>query len=328
LLACLIALNALAWLWAVAAFHGQPALLATALLAWVFGLRHAVDADHIAAIDNVVRKLMQQSRGAASVGLWFSLGHSTVVVLASAAIIWATPALQARLAAWPRFGSVVGTCVSAAFLLGMACVNFWVLLDVWRLMRSVRRGEPGKQAVIPESLSGGGLIARIFRPVFGLIRRPWQMYPVGFLFGLGFDTATEVGLLGLSAAQAAHGLAPWRAIVLPILFTAGMALVDSADCVLMVGAYGWAVFDPLRKLRYNLVVTAVSMMVAVVIGGIETIGLLSDEGALRGAFWQAVSRLNERFSALGLGAIGVFAFCWVLSALLFRYRRDDQLAGL
>jgi high-affinity nickel-transport protein len=319
----LICLNLAVWGWAFLAFSGHPALLATALLAWVFGLRHAVDADHIAAIDAVVRKLMQQDRPAMSVGLWFSLGHSTVVVMASAAIVMATPGLRAMLAAWPHYGATLGSCVSAAFLFGMACVNARILLDVWQVFRRARRGGAVTHDV---SLPRTGVIARLFRPLFGMIGRGWQMYPVGFLFGLGFDTATEIGLLGLSAAQAAHGLAAWRAMVLPGLFTAGMALVDSADCMLMVGAYGWAVRDPLRKIRYNLVITAVSVLVAAVIGGIEAIGVLADQGALHGWLWMAVSRWNDRFGALGLGAIGVFVLCWVLSALLFRYRRNAQTA--
>jgi high-affinity nickel-transport protein len=319
----LVCLNLACWTWAFLAFFGHPALLATALLAWVFGLRHAVDADHIAAIDAVVRKLMQQDRPAMSVGLWFSLGHSTVVVMASGAIVMAAPGLQAALAAWPRYGATVGSCVSAAFLFGMACVNARILLDVWQMFRRVRRGEAVAPDVAPLR---AGVIGRLFRPLFGIIGRGWQMYPVGFLFGLGFDTATEIGLLGLSAAQAAHGLAAWRAMVLPGLFTAGMALVDSADCLLMVAAYGWAVRDPLRKIRYNLVITAVSVLVAAVIGGIETIGVLADQGALHGWVWVMVSRWNDRFGALGLGAIGVFVMCWVLSALLFRYRRRAQPA--
>jgi high-affinity nickel-transport protein len=319
----LVCLNLACWAWALLAFYGHPALLATALLAWVFGLRHAVDADHIAAIDAVVRKLMQQNRPAMSVGLWFSLGHSTVVVIASAAIVASAPGLRAVLAAWPRYGATMGSGVSAAFLFGMACVNARILSDVWQVFRRVRRGETVTQDV---SLPRAGVIGRLFRPLFGMIGRGWQMYPVGFLFGLGFDTATEIGLLGLSAAQAAHGLAAWRAMVLPGLFTAGMALVDSADCMLMVGAYGWAVRDPLRKIRYNLVITAVSVLVAAVIGGIETIGVLADQGALHGRVWLTVSGWNDRFGALGLGAIGVFVLCWVLSALLFRYRRRAQPA--
>jgi high-affinity nickel-transport protein len=321
--AALIAANLAAWALAWSAFGGQPALLATALLAWVFGLRHAVDADHIAAIDNVVRKLMQHGARPISVGLWFSLGHSTIVVLASAVMVWAAPGLQARLTDLPHYGAVIGTLLSAGFLFVIALANISVLLDVWRLFRLVRGGGGLNPDVLRVTLAKRGLIARVFRPVFGLIGRGWHMYAVGFLFGLGFDTATEVGLLGLSVTQAAHGLPPWRVMVLPALFTAGMALVDSADCVLMVGAYGWAFFDPLRKLWYNLVITAVSVVVAVLIGGVEAIGLLADQGALHGWFWQAVGRLNDRFGALGLAATGFFALCWVISALVFRYRRHD-----
>ena len=321
----LTAANVAAWAWAWTAFHDRPTLLGTALLAWVFGLRHAVDADHIAAIDNVVRKLMQDGQRPQTVGLWFSLGHSTIVVLASLAIAGTAAAMQGRLEAAKEIGGVVGTLVSASFLLAIGAANLVILLGIWRSFRHVRRGGRLDEEAFDMLLAGRGLLARLFRPLFRAITRSWHMYPLGFLFGLGFDTATEVGLLGISATQASQGMSPWQAMVFPGLFTAGMAMVDTADSVLMVGAYGWAFINPLRKLWYNLTITAASVLVAMLIGGIEALGLLGDQLALTGPFWNAVSSLNDSFGYLGFAVIGIFVACWIGSTVLYRWQGYDRL---
>ncbi len=321
----LAAANLAAWTWAWAAFHDRPTLLGTALLAWVFGLRHAVDADHIAAIDNVVRKQMQEGRHAQTVGLWFSLGHSTIVVLASLAIAATTAAMQGRLEAIKGIGGVVGTLVSASFLLAIAAANLVILLGVWRSFRQFRRSGQLDEGALDMLLAGRGLLARLFRPLFRAVTRNWHMYPLGFLFGLGFDTATEVGLLGISATQASQGMSPWQAMVFPALFTAGMALVDTADSVLMVGAYGWAFVNPLRKLWYNLTITAASVLVALLIGGIEALGLLGGQLALTGPFWDMVSSLNDSFGSLGFTVVGIFVLCWAASAIIYRWQGYDRL---
>ncbi len=323
----LIAANFAAWGWAWAAFHDRPTLLGTALLAWVFGLRHAVDADHIAAIDNVVRKLMQEGRRPLTVGLWFSLGHSTIVVLASLAIAVTASAMQDQWGAAKEVGGLIGTLVSATFLLVIALVNVVILRSVWRSFRDVRRGGPLDEQALDRQLAGRGLMARLFRPLFRAITRSWHMYPLGFLFGLGFDTATEIGLLGISATQAAQGLSPWQAMVFPALFTAGMALVDTADSVLMVGAYGWAFVHPMRKLWYNLTITAASVLVAVLIGGIEALGLLGDRLALTGPFWELVGRLNGSFGYLGFAVVGIFVGCWVVSTVVYRWKGYDLVGS-
>jgi high-affinity nickel-transport protein len=325
LYAGLLAANLAAWLWAFAVFAGRPTLLGTAFLAWVFGLRHAVDADHIAAIDNVVRKLMRvgdrpATRQPLTVGLWFSLGHSTVVVLASLAVVAAAAALQGRLQAAREIGGVVGTLVSAGFLLLIGAANIGVLGAIWRNFGRARRGEAVDEDGLNLLLAGRGLMSRLFRPVFGAITRPWHMYPLGFLFGLGFDTATEIGLLGISATQAARGMSPWQSLVFPALFTAGMALIDTADSILMVGAYGWAFVDPLRKLWYNLTITAASVLVALLIGGVEALALLGGQLALTGPFWSLVRRMNDDFGTLGFAVIGIFAACWAASALIYRWK--------
>ncbi|HDZ2041432.1 TPA: HoxN/HupN/NixA family nickel/cobalt transporter [Klebsiella pneumoniae] len=253
----LIAANFLAWCWALQAFGDSGALMAASLLAWGYGLRHAVDADHIAAIDNVTRKMMQQGRRPFAVGAWFSLGHSSIVVLASAAIAATATAFSTQMSWLHDTGSVIGTAVSALFLLAMAFINLVILRSVWRSFRAWKRGEP----VSDEIVSGGGVMSWLFGKTFRLISRSWQMYLVGFLFGLGFDTATEIGVLGISAAGASSGISVWSIMVFPALFASGMALVDTLDNVLMVGAYGWAFSKPQRKLYYNMTITGTSVVV-------------------------------------------------------------------
>ena len=325
LLALLTAANIAAWVWAWQAFADRPALLGTALLAWVFGLRHAVDADHIAAIDNVVRKLMQAGERPVAAGCFFSLGHSTVVVLASLAIALTTAAMQDRLESFKAIGSVIGTSVSAAFLLLIALVNLVILGRVWRSFRHVAGGGTLDAAGGDAAFAGGGVLARLCRPLFRSVTRSWHMYPLGFLFGLGFDTATEVGLLGIAAAQAAHGMSPWQMLVFPALFTAGMALVDTADSALMVGAYGWALLEPVRKLWYNVTITAASVLVALLIGGIEALGLLADRLGLEGGVWSVVTGLDDDLASFGFAVIGIFALAWGGSAIVYRWKGYHRL---
>jgi nickel/cobalt transporter (NiCoT) family protein len=321
----LISANVLAWVWALIAFHDYPVLVGTAFLAYTFGLRHAVDADHIAAIDNVTRKLMQEGKQPVSVGLLFSLGHSTVVVLASAGVALATGALEGRFASFKAVGGVIGTLVSAGFLFLIAAANLLILLSVYRTFQRVRRGGAFVEEDLNHLLAQRGLLGRLFRPMFRLVAKSWHMYPLGFLFGLGFDTATEIGLLGISAAEAAKGLPIWSIMVFPALFTAGMSLIDATDGVLMLGAYGWAFAKPIRKLYYNLTITFVSVLVAVLIGGIEALGLVADQLKLEGPFWSLIGSLNEDFGSLGYLIIAIFAACWLLSIAIYRLGRFDRL---
>jgi nickel/cobalt transporter (NiCoT) family protein len=319
--------NAAAWLWALTVFSGYPVLLGTATLAYSFGLRHAFDADHIAAIDNVTRKLMQEGRRPVGVGLFFSLGHSTIVVALTIAIAITATALQNRFDAFKSFGGVVGTLVSALFLFAIAIANIIILISVWRTFRTVRKGGRFVEEDLDLVLANRGLLGRLFRRFFRLIERSWQMYPLGVLFGLGFDTATEVGLLGISATQASQGLSIWSILVFPALFTAGMTLIDTTDSILMLGAYGWAFIKPIRKLYYNLTITAVSVIVAVIVGGLETLNLIGDQMGLTdgGGFWGAIGSLNDNFGMLGYVIVGVFVAAWLISIIIYRVNRFDEI---
>jgi high-affinity nickel-transport protein len=321
----LLVFNAAAWLWAVLAFRHFPVLLGTAFLAYSFGLRHAVDADHIAAIDNVTRKLMQEGKRPVAVGFMFSLGHSTIVLLGSIAIAWTALALQHRMDTAREIGGVVGTLLSTFFLFGIAAVNVVVLQSIYRTFIKVRNGQPYVEEDLDLLLAGRGLLARLFRPMFRMITRSWHMYPLGVLFGLGFDTATEIGVLGISAAEATKGLPIWSILIFPTLFAAGMSLIDSTDNILMLGAYGWAFVKPIRKLYYNMTITCVSVVVAVAVGGIEALGLIVGRFHLKGTFWGAVSRLNENFGTLGYFIVGLFAVSWIVSVAFYKWRRFDEL---
>ncbi len=320
----LIAANAIAWAWAVAAFHLYPVLLGTALLAYSFGLRHAVDADHIAAIDNVTRKLMQAGRRAECTGLFFSLGHSTIVILASLGIAFGAGALSSRFPELKAAGGVIGTTVSALFLFAIAIANLFILGGVYRAFQRVKSGGRLEQEEL-EFASACGPLSRIFRPLFRLIGSASQMYPLGILFGLGFDTATEIGVLGISAAEAAKGLSIWSMLIFPALFTCGMALIDTLDSVLMTRAYGWAFVKPVRKLYYNLTLTAGSVLVAVLVGSVEALGLISGALSLKGSFWGIISALNNQFGMIGYLIIALFAASWLISLVIYRLNRYDEL---
>ena len=324
LYAILAVANVAAWGWALIAFRDFPIQLGTAFLAYTLGLRHAVDADHIAAIDNVTRKLMQQGKRPAAVGFFFSFGHSTVVWGGTIAIALGAAAFKDKIEDVKAIGGVAGTLVSASFLLAIAVMNIFVLAAVYKPFRRVKAGG----AYVEEDLNmflAGGPFARIFRPLFRSISRSWHMYPLGLLFGLGFDTASEIGLLGLSAASASQGMSLWSILVFPALFTAGMSLVDTTDGVLMLRAYGWAFVKPVRKLYYNMTMTFVSVLVALIIGGLETLNLIGDKLELKGPFWDGVGAINDNFGMLGYVIIGVFVATWAASALFYRLMDYDRL---
>ena len=324
LFTALVAANIAAWLWAVSLFHDRPIMLGTALLAWGLGLRHAVDADHIAAIDNVTRKLMQAGQRPITTGLWFALGHSGIIAVASITVAITASALSG-LDEMKQIGGTVATVVSAAFLFAIAATNLAILRGVWKTFAHVRAGGTYVADDIDMLLGGRGFLARIFRPVFRLVSRSWHMAPLGFLFGLGFDTATEVAILGLSGQQAADGMALGTILVLPLLFATGMALIDSVDGVVMLGAYEWAFVKPIRKLYYNITITLISAIVAIVIGGIETLALIGGKLGLEGWPWRTAASLGEKFNAMGFAIIGLFIACWIVSFAIYRWKRFDEI---
>ncbi|MEH2402228.1 HoxN/HupN/NixA family nickel/cobalt transporter [Nostoc sp.] len=318
-------MNILVWVVALIAFHRYPLLLGTAVLAYSFGLRHAVDADHIAAIDNVTRKLMQENKRPVAVGFFFSLGHSTVVIAASIAIALTTTTIHNDFPSFEKVGGLISSTVSALFLLAIAAINMVVLWDVYKTFQSVKHGGIYDEQSLDEFLNQRGLLGRIFRPLFRLIDSSWKMFPLGFLFGLGFDTATEVALLGISANQAAKGLPIWSILLFPALFTAGMSLIDTTDGILMLGAYGWAYVKPIRKLYYNMTITLVSVLVAVVIGGIEALNIIGDQLQLKSPFWDFISKLGDNFGTIGYLIIAIFVFSWLLSTIIYKVNKYDEL---
>ena len=323
--AFLILSNIAVWMLALFVFHDFPLLIGSSVLAYSFGLRHAVDADHIAAIDNVTRKLMQEDKKPISVGFFFSLGHSTIVVLLTIAIALTAGNIQENMPQFKEVGGLIGTSVSALFLLFIAALNMVILWDVFKTFQSVKKGGYYNEDSLNELLNQRGLLGRFFRPLFKLIDQSWKMYPLGVLFGLGFDTATEVGLLGLSANQASAGLPIWSILIFPALFTAGMCLIDTTDGILMLGAYSWAYVKPIRKLYYNLTITLVSVLVALLIGGVEALGIIGGKLGLQGEFWDFIEGVSENFGAVGYLIIGIFLVSWAVSTIVYRLKKYDEI---
>lgn len=324
--AVLIGYNLLAWLLAVIFFHGDTVLLAYAFTAYTFGIRHAFDPDHISAIDNVTRKLMQEGKRPVGVGLFFSLGHSTIVI--GLTVVIAITALAAsHFQALQDIGGIIGTFVSSFFLLIIAAINLLILLDLYKTFREVKNGGAYDDMTLNESLDKRGLLARFFRPLLRMTKNSWNMYPIGVLFGLGFDTATEVGLLAIASVTVGHGVPVLTILIFPALFTAGMTLMDTTDGVLMLGAYGWAFVKPIRKLYYNLNITMISVIVALIIGGLEALGLIANELKLSGPFWDQVDFLNgDAFNKLGYVIVGLFIVSWLVSSIIYKIKRYDDIS--
>nr|WP_231293490.1 HoxN/HupN/NixA family nickel/cobalt transporter [Thermus thermophilus] len=301
----------------------HPAILGMGLLAYTLGLRHAFDADHIAAIDNTVRKLVQQGQNPSGVGFYFSLGHSTVVFAAGVATAIAAKWLQEKIPAFQEVGGLIGTLVSGIFLLVIALLNLIIWVDIWRLFRALRRGE-----YRPESLDvllmNRGLVARLAKPLWRFISKSWHVYPLGLLFGLGFDTASQISLLALSAASA-EALSLPGILALPLLFAAGMSLMDTADGVFMTRAYGWAFSTPLRKLYYNLTVTGLSVVAALLIGSIELLQVLREKLGFKGRFWDWLGNLE--LGGLGYLLVGLFVLTWAVSYGVWKVGRLEERWG-
>ena len=321
----LITVNVLIWVLALLAFHNYPVLLGTCVLAYTFGLRHAVDADHIAAIDNVTRKLMQENKRPVAVGFFFSLGHSSIVIALTLVIALTETAIQKNFKDLTEIFGLIGTSISATFLLLIAAINTIVLWDIFKTFQTVKKGGIYNEQSLDEFLNKRGLISRCLRPLFRLVDSSWKMFPVGMIFGLGFDTATEVGLLSISATEAAKGLPIWSIMLFPALFTAGMSLIDTTDGILMLGAYGWAYIKPMRKLYYNMTITLVSVLVAIVIGGIEILGIFKERFHLTGSFWESIGSINNNFGVIGYIIITIFIVSWIGSSIFYKVKKYDDI---
>ena len=321
--ALLIAFNIVVWVALLVSSARYGLLLGLAPVAYGFGLRHAVDPDHIAAIDNTTRKLMQDGKRPVAVGFFFSLGHSTVVFLLSVLVAVSAAFVKTNLPTMRNVGGIVGTSISGGFLLVIAVINLVVFLEIYRTWRQVRRGSTLDNTTLEQYLSQRGLLARLFRPLLKMVTHSGHMYLIGLLFGLGFDTASEVGILGMSATAGAGGMPVWLILLLPLLFVAGMSLLDTTDGVAMLGAYGWAYVRPVRKLYSNMNITLISVVIALFIGGIEVMQVIASEvGATSGPLGWATS---IDFGNLGYCIIGIFIAGWILSMLVYRVRRIGSL---
>jgi high-affinity nickel-transport protein len=304
---------------------GHPAFLGLGGLAYTFGLRHAFDADHISAIDNATRKLLQERKRPVGAGFFFSLGHSTVVFVIAILLGLAMKALVDSVVddsgQLKNIGGLVGTSVSGVFLIVIGVLNLLILLDIVRVYRRMRQGEYDRSS-LQQELVAGGLMGRIFGRLFRLVSQSWQMYPIGFLFGLGFDTASEVALLAISAGAAAQGL-PFLAVVsLPVIFAAGMSLMDTTDGAFMSKAYAWAFSNPIRKVFYNLTVTSLSVFVALFVGVVELSQLLINQLSLSGPVFHAIGGLN--FGNLGFVIVAAFVVTWAMAFAIFKVRRVEE----
>jgi len=292
--------------------------------AYMFGLRHAFDADHIAAIDNVTRKLTADGARPKSVGFWFALGHAAMVVVLALLVIGAAKAAGVLLddASPARHVlGIAGTLASGGFLYAIAIVNVAALIGIWRVFAALRAGRFNERD-LEQQLDNRGVLARILRPVMRRIARPAQMFVVGVLFGLGFDTATEVALLALAGTGAAAGV-PWYAVLtLPVLFAAGMSLMDTADGLFMSAAYDWAFANPVRKIYYNLTITGLSVVVALLIGTIELISVAHDDLGWANPVTEWVSSLS--LDNVGFVVVGLFVVTWAVAIAFWRYVRPER----
>src|ERR1700704_4845278 len=319
-------LHIVGWGLLLVAAAGQPTILALGGLAYTFGLRHAFDADHISAIDNTTRKLLKDGRKPVGVGFFFSLGHSTVVFLIAVAlglaVKWIVDGVVSDTGELRSIGGMVGTLVSGGFLVLIGLMNLVILLDIVRVYRRMKDGEYDRDSLEHE-LTAGGFMTRIFGRLFRVINHSWQMYPIGFLFGLGFDTASEVAFLAISAGAAANGLPFAVVIALPLIFAAGMSLMDTADGAFMSKAYSWAFAGPIRKVFYNLTMTSLSVFVALFVGVVELSQILVRISGLHGGIYDAVASFDFIGKA-GYVIVAAFVVAWASAFVIYKVRRIDE----
>ncbi|KAG1383640.1 hypothetical protein G6F60_003354 [Rhizopus arrhizus] len=325
LLAGLACVNIAIWVVSIIVFKPYPSMVGTGTLAYLLGLRHAVDADHISAIDNVTRKLLSTGKQPVCVGLFFSLGHSTVVFITSIIVAATANAVANSIDDFSKIGGIIGTSVSITFLVLIAILNIICMLGVISTMRQVKREGVYTEIDIEEYLMKKGVLGRFFYPVFKFIDASWKMYPLGFLFGLGFDTASEITLLGITAIQATNGMSMWIIILLPLLFASGMALIDSFDSILMLFTYTWAYVNPIRKLFYNLTITSISVVVAIVVALIELFSMVGEQLELDNGWWRFWYFLSDSFEYIGIIIVGAFILTWIVSAIIYRFNGYKKL---
>ncbi len=332
MIATIVGLNVAGWGMLIAA-TGHHFILSrndifgvgTGILAYTLGMRHAFDADHIAAIDNTTRKLMAEGKRPLSVGFYFSLGHSTIVLIMAILLNFGIRALDAQVkdggSGLHRITTIVGTGVSGTFLYLIAALNVIILVSIVRMFAEMRRGRYDDEE-LERQLDQRGLMNRFLGPLARRIDTPWKMYPIGLLFGLGFDTASEVALLVLSGSAVASGLPFYAILSLPILFAAGMSLFDTADGCFMNFAYGWAFSRPIRKVYYNITITGLSVAVAFLIGTIEIVGLLSSELNLHGRFWNDMANFN--INTAGFFVVGLFVVTWAVALAIWHFLHIEE----
>lgn len=326
----IISLNILGWgmLWGLR--NLDVAVLGIGALAYFFGLRHAFDADHIAAIDNVTRKMRQEGKMPVAVGFFFALGHATVVLLLSMIIVFIVRSAAEEGMTWfKEWGGVISTVVSAGFLTAIGLLNLVIFKELMSGYRRYRSGEGGSHIEdfdMEALLNKRGLWSRLFRTMNRHIDKSWKMFIIGFLFGFGFDTATEIAVLGISATAAQNGALPlWGVMVFPLLFAAGMTMMDTIDGVLMLKAYDWAMADAMRKLFFNLWITGLSVVVALGIGTIEWMQLVAEKMGWDNLFWESIESLN--FGQLGIGVVGLMLTAWAIAWWYYRRAVDQIKSG-
>src|SRR5579875_234177 len=293
--------------------------------AYLFGLRHAFDADHISAIDNTTRKLMAEGQRPLGVGFFFSLGHSTVVLALAMALAFAAQQVAAQVTSegstLKSFGGLIGTLVSGSFLYLIGILNIVILIDVIRVFREMRQGTYDEER-LEAQLQARGFMNRFFGRLSRTVTTSWQMYPVGFLFGLGFDTASEVALLALAAGAASTGLPFYAVVCLPLIFAAGMSMMDTADGAFMSKAYSWAFSNPVRKIYYNITVTGLSVAVAFLVGAVELLSIVQAELNLTGPFWDTIA--NVDLGTIGYLIVGLFVITWIVSLGVWKLGRIEE----
>lgn len=303
--------------------QSYPVLAGLGVTAYVLGLRHGFDADHIAAIDNTTRKLLHERKQTATVGTWFSLGHSTVVVAMIVGLTLSVRYIQGQIPVLQSVGSVVGAAVAGIFLWLIGLMNVVIVFEIYRIFRELREGKLD-EAHLEEQLDKRGFLNRYFGRLFRMVRQAWQIYPIGVLFGLGFDTASEIALIAVTVVVGTSSAAPlWMVLILPFMFTCGMVVVDTSDSVVMSYAYGWAFRRPVRKVYYNLTVTIISILVAFLIGTLELLYVLVNGMGLTGGIWSAFASVD--FTSIGVSIILIFVLSWVFSVAYYRYKRYDEV---